>query len=293
MLFEFAVEPDLLADINNCRTIFDNFKPERGKLVSDVPRQWIREAYVAIQRIPHPVMRKTIKEHLKKLLSQSLNSNRGVAPWDKVGESWLEYVAGENKTYPFAAVLSGRAEKTPINTYAISELFINSPECWNYPVQKSVPRTAKDIVDTLIPLFRISKQVVLIDRHIYPGNSRSLKVLLEIIRRSSQFNYGKGISKIIIHSSDHRLDMQSSLEKHVLQHLPLGLEISCSLWPKSIEHDRFAITDVGGVSLGEGLDERTYDGTGEVLISLLDYASLKRLRSKFSGTPTYTASISK
>ncbi len=297
MIYEYAVDPSLLSDLNKCRTIFDNFKPQQGKLISDAPRKWIREAFSAIQNIPEdqcqPLMRKTIKEHLKHLLRGSLCRTRQSHNWDRVNESWIDYVASEHSTYPFAATISGQSVSKPVVIHDISTLFVTSPECWRESSQKRIPRKAKDIVDALMPLLVISSQIVLIDMHLYPGDYKSLRVLKEIIARSESYNFGQGISRLLVHSSDHRRDLQSSLEQQLLPHLPNGFEVVYKLWPKAIEHDRFAITNAGGINLGEGFDEQTHVGTDTVLLSLIDLQTRLHLNSKFSSQASYIASISK
>lgn len=297
MLYEYALDPTLLGDVNNCRTVFDNFRMHQGRLIADVPRQWVRDAFYAIQNMPshqcQPVMRKTIKENLRKLLDQSLCVNRPRLEWNRSSESWVAHVAAHNASFPFSGIITNDAMTDPVVTYSISELFIKSPPSWEAKIQDRVERDAKCIVDQLMPLLSISKSIILIDRHLYPGTPRSLRVLREIIARSPQYNYGRGIKKLTIHSSDHRQDWQTSLEQHVLPLLPAGLEVECRLWPKNTEHDRFVVTDVGGINLGEGLDERTPDGTDKVLLGLVTHETWKGLIATFSGTPTYIASIPK
>jgi hypothetical protein len=74
--------------------------------------------------------------------------------------------------------------------------------------------------------------------------------------------------------------------------MPTGLEIEYRLWPASIIHDRFAVTEVGGIYLGHGFDEaRLHDDTEEVFASLIGYKKRRSLLAKFSGQPTYIASI--
>lgn len=297
MLYEYAVDPSLLGDVNNCRTVFDSFRAHNGRLIADVPRQWVRDAFLAIQRIPesecHPVMRKTIKVHLKKLLQQSLCANRPIQDWNRSAETWLRYVATSGAKYPYAGVIADAATEVPIKAYSVKDLFMTAPESWNAPTQIYVARDAVSIVDALMPLLRISKTVMLIDRHIYPGEPRALRVLKEIIARAHQYSYERGIRKVIIHSSDHRQDWQSSLERHVLPILSPGMELEAFLWPKNTEHDRFLVTDVGGISLGEGFDERTRDGTATVLLGLLSTETKRQVVAKFCGEPTYKATITK
>lgn len=297
MLYEYAVDPSLLSDINNCRTVFDNFRPERGKLIADVPRKWQQEAFNAINGIPHdrckPVMKKTLKNSLKRLLNEALCANRHCPPWDRQHESWLDHALSAQGKHPYAAILAAETSETPVCTYALTYLFVHAPECWNATTQIPVPRTATAIVDALMPLFRISKQITLIDRHLYPGERSSLRVLREIVGRVHECNFGRGVPKITLHASDHRQNVQSSFKQNLLPHLPGGVEFVCCTWPKSTEHDRFAITDVGGIRLGEGFGERRPDGTENVSLSLIGETERRNLLAKFSGQPTERAIIAK
>ena len=173
MLYEYAVDPSLLADVHHCRTIFDNFKPERGKLIADVPRKWQREALNAINGIPHthcqPVMKKTLKVNLDRLLKDALCGNRHPPQWDRKTESWLAHALAAQGSQPYAAILAADTAHEPVCTYALGDLFLSAPACWNASTEIEVPRTAQDIVEALMPLFRLSKQIMLIDRHLYPG----------------------------------------------------------------------------------------------------------------------------
>lgn len=298
MLYEYAVDPSLLSDIHNCRTIFDNFRPERGKLIADVPRKWQREAFQAVNGIPatqcRPVMRKTLKKNLERLLKDALCANRHMPYWDRSKQTWLEHVLASQGCHSYAAVISAYKTQQPVPTYALPELFLNAPDCWNASSQASVARNAKAIVDALMPLFRISREFTLIDMHLYPGSKRYRVVIAEILRRTTEFNFGRGANKITLHVSDHRRDMQSSLEQHHFNDMPAGLTLDCFAWPKSIEHDRFALTDLGGVQLGQGFDEcLSPDGPNDVLMSLLTSIQRKRLIAKFSGEATYRAKVSR
>lgn len=297
MLYEYAIDPSSLADVGNCQTIFLNFMPEKGRIVAEVPRKWDHEAWQAIKSIPHeqckPVLKKTLQNHLNKLVKDSLSRNRSNIDWDRNNEKWIKLAERINTTFPFAALFSTTALVDPVRTYALSQLLFDAPASWNAPTECSVLRKASDIVETLMPLLKISKSIQLIDMHLYPGDVRSKNVLIELLRRAPEFNFGQGVKKILIHSSDHRLDLQSSLKQHIEQHLPAGLELEYKLWPKTIEHDRFAITDVGGFILGHGFDECKNGDVQEVFISLIGSQKCRSLRTKFAATPTYTASISK
>jgi hypothetical protein len=132
MLYEYAIDPSLLSDINNCRTIFDNFKPERGKLIADVPRKWQQEAFNAINGIPlgqcQPVLKKTLKNNLARLLKEALCGNRQCSQWDRQAETWLRHALSVQGSHSFAAILANETLHEPARTYALAELFIDAPD---------------------------------------------------------------------------------------------------------------------------------------------------------------------
>lgn len=295
MFHEYAVDPSLLCDVGNCQTVFFNLKPQQGRLLSDCPRKWVQEAFQAINNIPHeqclPVMRKSLKSALKRLLDEGLCTNRAIPEWDKAQESWLEFAAKQHRSHPFAAVLAANAQVDPVRTYALSNLVLDAPECWGSGSEATITRKAGDIVDALEPLFVLSRQVVLVDMHLYPGENNSRKVLVELLRRSGKFNYGRGIKKILVHSSDHRQGMQKTLETALQRDLPAGVELEYRLWPQEMEHDRFALSDVGGIQFGHGLDEAKPGKATHVFISAISDAKRRSVLAKLSGTPTYSASI--
>ena len=87
--------------------------------------------------------------------------------------------------------------------------------------------------------------------------------------------------------------MQSSLDAQLLRHIPVGLVIDARMWPESMMHDRFVITDVGGLSFGVGLDESEGTSVSEVEVSLITDERRRKELTRYSGTPTLVVSISR
>jgi len=58
-------------------------------------------------------------------------------------------------------------------------------------------------------------------------------------------------------------------------------------------HDRFILTDIGGICLGQGLDEVKYDASAKVLALALEHKTYKKEYSKVRGTPQSSASVKK
>jgi hypothetical protein len=290
MFYEYAIDPEILSDLTNIRTFFESFRNRPSRLISDLPKKWIQDAFCAINKMPHedcpPVMRKTLKENLRKLSMNNLCNNRAVEEWDR-NQGWVDYALTEHQKHPFSAILSSDNEAKE-TVYSFSNLFYSVPAYWDSPTQLHVKRNADEMITAIMPLLRVSKIVLLVDPHFsftLPSWDRYRAILQKLIELSGEFNYGKGISSIDIHTSDRKGGLQSQLNQKVRPFLPVGITIRCFQWPENQMHDRFILTDVGGVSFGHGLDEHTDNNLDEVLVSVLEYQAFKKEKSKLNGTP--------
>jgi hypothetical protein len=292
MFYEYAVDPAILTNISNVQAFFESFKNRPYRLIADAPKKWIREAYLAINCLPHdqcpPVMKKTLKENLNKLSKNSLCSNRSVDDWSRT-KSWLDYAAREHEKHPFSAILGTESAPELVPVYCFSKLFFAAPPCWERVGQQHIKRNATSMVEAVLPLLKVSKQLLLVDPHfslIQPNWERYKPLLKGFIQRASEFNFGKGIFKIEIHTSDERGGVQQELDAKVKSWLPEGMTVCCFQWPKKQMHDRFILTDVGGVSFGHGLDEFVEGRLKDVLVSVLDHQSYRTERVKLNGLPS-------
>lgn len=298
MFYEYAIDPAILSDFERCRTFFESFKNRPSRLIADLPKKWIQEAFNAINQIPHeqcpPVRKKTLKENLKKILNINLCKNRLVEDWKRETNNWLEYAVNENSSYPFSAILGATGTSIPAPVYVFDNLFFDSPDCWEKPEQQHIHREAKIIVETILPLLKVSKHLLLVDPYfsfVLPSWNNYRPLLIELFSKVSEFNYGRGISKIDIHTSDRHGGVQQDLDSKVKPLLPPGLSIVCSQWPAHQMHDRFILTDVGGVFFGHGLGEPTDEGIKQVLVGALDYITYKNEMAKVTGRPASQSSV--
>jgi hypothetical protein len=291
MFYEYAVDPAILSNITNVQAFFESFKNRPYRLISDAPKKWIQHAFLEINLLPHdqcpPVMRKTLKENLKKLSQNSLCSNRSVDNWSRV-KPWLDFAVIEHEKHPFSAILGTESASKSVPFYSFSKLFVEAPPSWEDSGQQHIKREATIIVDKLLPLLKVSKQLLLVDPHfslILPNWDRYKPLLKELILRANEFNFGKGIFKIEIHTSDIRSGLQQQLEAKVKPWLPEGMIVSCSQWPEKLMHDRFFLTDVGGVFFGHGIDEYADERLEDVLVSVLNHQTYRNERIKLNGLP--------
>ncbi len=284
MIFEYAVNPKVFVDAAHCQLVFESFKGGNGRVVSDVPRDWVKLAFKEIGVIRcKPVMRKSIKNALKKLRDESLCKARECES-DAANTDWFEGVEAANTTYPFSAVISDDDSHSVPPVYDLDGLALHHPDCWNEPAEKYVKRTAADIVDAMVPLLVLSNELAIVDQYFYPGRQQVREVLTELFRRNSEFNFGAGLSRITIHISDDSDNIESRF-KRAVSGAPDTIKIDCFGRPKSFEHDRFVITNIGGIHSGEGFSQ-TGGGSDELLFRLLTPTIWKRLKAKLCDDST-------
>ncbi|MEM1189964.1 MAG: hypothetical protein AAGI72_15640 [Pseudomonadota bacterium] len=289
---EYAVDPESLSDYSNLRTMFESFVGSQSRLISDCPRNWHREVLGAINQLREegvgPNKRKGLKNQLQKLCRTNMCKNRTVEPWAREA-SWLCYAEVEHERYPFDAILSSGTPTDPDHpVYGLDELFFNCPSCWQEPNQAHVRRLAPEIVGQAMSMLRVSKRIVLVDPYFWftqPRWDNYRPLLVELFRVIGDLNFNRGVGRLEIHTSDRHSNAGGFLHTHVVPLMPRGISVQCKIWPKAQMHDRFILTDVGGVFLGQGLSEFELSGDEEVLIGVLERETFRKEAGKLDGEP--------
>lgn len=282
MFYEYAVDPEILADLDNCRVFFEAFEAKPGRLVSDVPKKWLWLALGEIKKIPHeqcgPRKRSYLKERLKKFSKNSLIRTR-TADAGISQRSWLKFAIEQNGEYPFSAILSLTEKSESAVVHDFGELFFSPPSCWECNGQSHIERKAPQIVNSMTPLLKVSKSVHLVDPYFsffHPSCDQSKPVLKELIAKLPLFNIGKGIKDICIHISNKKIVTKEHLQEITQPWLRQGVTLKVSHWPQDQMHNRFVLTDVGGLQYGYGLSEHTQSNLKEDLVSVLTHKSYEK-----------------
>lgn len=297
MFYEYAIDPEIFSSLTSCETFFNNFLTKSQRLISDTPRKWQYQVFQKIDAIPHeqckPVMKKTLKHHLKNLMKENLVKNRGIT-----GDAalWLDLASQEHSRYPYAAIYTNGEVKELPGSYEFNNLLYVSPPAWNCSTQEHVLRKAQNIVDAAKPLLAVSKEVHVIDRYFTPYMnkwSQYKNVLVELFCALEEANFGNGIARLNIHASDEWTISDENIPDTLDAVIPEGFIVNIYQWPRGDMHARFILSDIGGIKYDHGLDERT-DGREQTTLAIaLDNAAYKTERAKISGTPVDKTTISK
>lgn len=257
MIYEYALEPKLVAtwgQPHNYRFFIRAFGIEHGRHVSRYPKKWAKKVYESFSGNSDME-----KKRLEELLSQFKKNmvKRKDCIWDEGKKSWLENALAEHGRHPFHAILTqhspGKHERV------ICDDDLNASECrlWDVPTGTYAPRTAVELADAVKEILSLCSWVRFVDPYLSKNTKRhkdTLAAYLGIL--GSHRPVGPPVS-IEIHTSG---DGASSEHlKNVYEKIvPAGLQVTFFQWQEKPSgqklHNRYILTDLGGISFQHGLD---------------------------------------
>jgi len=255
MLYEYAVEPQVLSTWADFRYFADRFGNGHGRLISKYPESWPRLVWEACVE-SSPLNRRRIEEGLKVLRNRLMKTKRAYD--ERTG--WLENAEHAHKSEPFHAIIASSSSECA-ETIVAGELSDDSP-LWKVARDGHVPRQAQAMSVLADSLLFHSTEVLFVDQHFgtTSKHGRPLAAFLELARK------GKKLSRIEYHLNG---SCEKSLFKAGLDrqrpHLDLAadeailfIRWNCIEGAENL-HARYLLTNRGGVHFDYGLDEG--DGT--------------------------------
>lgn len=282
MIKEFALEPDVLATWESFRYFIEKFGVPQGRLIADFPGAWRRMVIEAAQKVAKPVEFQRIVERLRQVGHQVLLS-RG-RPGGDGNLPWLVRALAENAREPFDGIIART------NPAAAPQVILDSDvedghACFAVARQIEVERTAVRLVGCAEFMLRHTTTVKWVDYIIdlrKPRWLRPFRVALDVIRVQGKpvlfeihRQFGNEIEKI---------NLRQQFETVMRQHRTVGVTFALHLHPEHLMHDRFILTDRGGVQIGHGLDDNEDGGSAPTAnVILLEQAMFQVQWQRFSG----------
>ena len=182
--------------------------------------------------------------------------------------SWLANAEAEYGRRPFAGIL---ALENPNRHEAVlvSDQIGPGSSRWAVPSGVSIPRTPAAIALALTAMLTHCAELHLVDPHFGPQNARHrrvLEALLEVVADSA------GSLRVIrVHCGDNvglvHFESEAAL---MTTRLPTTINVEFVRWRKRDGgddlHNRYVLTDVGGVQFGTGLDDGRSGETDDVTL---------------------------
>lgn len=255
MLYEYAVEPRAIgSDWRTFRYIFEKFGFDKGRLISEYPKRWLREVYDASLGLP-PVEKKRIEEALSQARKNKLV--RCVRQYDPAVGDWLQNAIAEHGRSPFHAIISaanpnGDAFVLPAEVLDESHpLMAVSHDC-------AVARDAPSLASAMKQMLRFGSRILFVDPFFDPYSNRyksTLRACLEIVsntnpRAACEIHYRYHENK----PANAELEREAaSLFRGVI---PDGMKVVLFCWKEKDGgadfHARYLLTERGGIGVDAG-----------------------------------------
>ena len=128
------------------------------------------------------------------------------------------------------------------------------------------------MADAIEVFIQQADRIAFIDPHFGPENPRHRIPFEEFLSRLRDRPDGKMPNAVEVHCAykSQLSFFQSLCNSKLAGMIPKGLRMQVCRWSKEDLHNRFVLTDVGGVAFLEGLDQYTGDGRKEDVVVLLD-----------------------
>lgn len=286
---EYAVEPSAVAaDWTTFRYLIEKFGFDRGRLISRFPIKWEKKVIAEAKRNEVPEIQ------LASIIERLRNAKRTrIADFGRGYRSdlnWIDNALLEHGNKPFHAIIH-EGEILP-DEFCISIAGLDEEEeLVKAPQSQSIRRTSADIAAALLPLSITAKEIDIIDPffELLPREGDyigPLTTLLELMVQSGCSNGNIRIHWRWHEDRNKRPDSQrysELLPAHIEGLVPKGYVLQLYQWEEKSGgedlHDRFFLTDCGGLNLGAGFSA---DGAHQtVTISLLDSLNAEEIRSRF------------
>lgn len=310
MIFEFAVEPEVVATWHN-RKVYRFFDGKFGigtkRTLCRYPakKKWERLVFEAFRELSHDLdkaARQSAKKRLVELLQHfATGSTQRNQNW-KDGEPWLECALREHRRRSFHGLLVATAGAHPSPPVYQASQVEESDTSWN-PVPDAVPRSLAGLVDAVAPILRHVRRVALVDPYFDPAKPRwrkPLERMLQLVqaRRSADESvvlevhtcvnrfFGPDRPQTLADAKAEAQLLADGIRQAAVSELGPHATLLVRVWADRVGysgdeeiHNRYLLTECGGVMFGKGFDTGTRGKDTPTLLSRPQWASQDRLYS--------------
>ncbi len=288
MLFhEYALDPRLLNNWSDFRYFADAFGWSKGRLISHYPKRWKSLVYDQLGNCS-PVEKLKIVERLKIIDERMLK--RSKSEWNPAQPDWLINAELEHEERPFHRLIAKENPRANPDVLIGADLD-ESEDAWRLKNVIEVNRVALTMASAVKDLLRTARSICLIDPHFAPEMPRYIRTL------SSFINAAFDGRTVDLQRFEYHLEckateafFQAQCLDNVVPIIPPDLEIDFLRWVvkpcgESL-HDRFILTDLGGVRFTVGLDDGNKNAFTGIEI-LPDESYAKYVQDYLSNNPAF------
>lgn len=174
-----------------------------------------------------------------------------------------------------AVTISDNSSGLPTSICMNLDKVVESPLWTSVSRSVRVERVASKMAQAVAPLLRTCRALRFIDPYFYPGKPWYQNPLREFLEAAITNRYPpKSLRLIEFHTSDKAnsdpVNFRDQAHRHLPRNIPLGLRLRLVRWRERERgdsfHNRYILTNHGGVSFLHGLDEKRVDWDDVVLL---------------------------
>jgi len=274
MIHEYAVNPDSLSSFNEIWQALEQFGVGHGRMLVGCPKRWwgMVQANLAVaeSQLP-PAEYKELEERCFRLKEDRILIHRRNMKFDGETKTWLEGLLSEHRERPFRAVLQ-------LDPDANSEIpvlgkfdFKDRNPLWSVSRSVAVDRSDTALAAVVAPLLQISSDLLLIDPY-FSSDYRHCATLRCML--AAALEGGGKLGRVEVHTKTAASAdlLANNIRQFVYAKLAECPEIHVFKWTQKPGgerlHDRFILSDRGGVEIPGGTD--TGDAGQTTNVHLLD-----------------------
>lgn len=289
MLQEYALEPSLLSRWSDFRFFVGHFGYDRGRLIARYPRKWKKLVYDSLGNCGD-IERAKIVEALCRIDDRLVP--RPAESW-RPERDWLANAEAEHDSEPFWAIIARRNPRRHPEVLVGDDvhetldwdgLAVGDPRIlWKAQHSGVIKRTAKEMADAIDAFLVQAKEVLFIDKYFGPENSRHRIPFEEFMRRIGERPSGINPCRVEFHCAKRSdgLFFAEECRSKLANVIPDNLKVTFLRWNIEDLHNRFVLTDLGGVAFLEGLDQHVGSGREEDVVVLLDNGVARQLMQQY------------
>ena len=253
MYKEVSFDPSCMGSMEYYCLVRQHFGYDHGRYISADAKEWAKEAIKSVKQSGlQPVKQKSIKNYLNKLaMSKGRDAFHLTA--DRQGivkNTWLTWHNTQIGLRPFSFAVS---ESSEIECIGIDDINDGCDD-WYLSRSISIDRHAKNIVDAVMPLIKISKTITIIDPYFILADNRTL---IELMSACQLY----GVTDITVVTSMETLSASQLYNKYYQNINTKNISFRWIKAPDKFFHDRYFITDVGAIRSGQGFMEGDIKGS--------------------------------
>ena len=313
MIFEFGVEPHVVATWHDRRAyrFYDGkFGLGTKRTLCRYPaKKWRRLVFDAFNRLADE-LDKPAKQAAKKRLEALLlhlesGSSKRNLNWSG-SKTWIECALAEHRRRPFHGLVVSAAADNPSPPVYQADRIEEADSNWN-PVPDAVPRSLDGLVAAVTPVLSHVRRIALVDPYFDPAKNQWAAPLQRMLETAQARRAPDESLVFEVHTSVDRLFGRDRPQKEVEEvkeaealaaavretaRRPLGPQATLvvRVWSDKVSyrgdeelHNRYLLTECGGVMFGKGFDASRRGKDTPTLLSRPQWESQRRLYSSGPG----------